>query len=125
MPSLTKALSPSGPIVQIAIVVSKPRRKAMQAAGQTIPSPVFVDVLVDTGASGTCIDPAHLAKLGIQPSGVISAHTPSTAGQAVQLNQYDVDIAIPLDNGSIHIIDTLPVVEAHLSCQGIDGLLGR
>jgi hypothetical protein len=106
-------------------MVSTPRRNALTKAGLQIPTPELVNVLVDTGASGTCIDPSHIAKLGISPSGIIDVHTPSTAGVAAQCNQFDVDIAVILDNGQYHFVNTLPVIESSLASQGIDGLLGR
>lgn len=106
-------------------MVSTPRRQALLAAGQPVPDPMIVRLLVDTGASGTCIDQTHLVKLGIAPSGYVMVHTPTTAGTPVKRNQYDVDIGIIFGHGSYHFVDTLPVVESSVSCQGIDGLLGR
>lgn len=125
MPSVNLLLTPQGPIVRLGIMVSTPRRNALAAVGLPIPPPEIVDVLVDTGASGTCIDPSHIAKLGIAPSGIIDIHTPSTAGVATQCKQFDVDIAVILDNGQYHFVSTLPVIESSLASQGIDGLLGR
>jgi len=125
MPSLTLPLNPHGPIVIVGLMVSTPRRKALVAAGKPLPPTVFLSLLVDTGASGTCIDQSHFPKLGILPSGFVMVHTPTTAGTAVRRNQYDVDIGIILGNGSFHLVDTLPVVESSVACQGIDGLLGR
>lgn len=84
-----------------------------------------VNVLADTGASCTCIDHGHLSQLGIAPSGLINVHTSTTAGKPVQCQQFDVDIAVILDNGNSHHLGTFPVLESSLISQGIDGLLGR
>jgi hypothetical protein len=112
-------------MVRLALWVSKPRRQALIAASQPVPPAVLINVLVDTGASGTCIDPSHLSRLGISPSGLIKVHTPTTAGNPIECKQFDVDIGVLLDNGNFHFVDTLPVLESELACQGIDGLLGR
>jgi hypothetical protein len=125
MPSLTLTLTPRGPVVVAGLMVSTPRRNALAAAGKPIPPPVLLSLLVDTGASGTCIDQSHFPKLGIVPSGFTMVHTPTTAGTPVRRNQYDVDLGIILGNGSFHFIYTLPVIESSVACQGIDGLLGR
>jgi len=82
-------------------------------------------MLIDTGASSTCIDPACIAPLNIQPTGTIQAHTPSTAGMPVTLSQYALTLAIPLQGSHYHFIYDVPVAECHLQAQGIDGLLGR
>jgi len=127
MPSLTLPLTASGPVVVIAIFVSRPRRMALAAAGLPIPPPVLATMLVDTGASCTCVDPGRLKSLAIPPSGVAHVQSPTTGATPTTANQYDVDIAVVLDaaNGRFHYVDTLPVIESHLAAQGIDGLLGR
>ena len=98
----------------------------MQKAGLPIPPFVSGTFLVDTGASGTCLDPRLVAPLGLQPSGVVSIQTPSTAGGTHSCNQYDVGLYIPSnDSRPGFFIDALPVIETSLSSQGIDGLIGR
>ena len=125
MPSLTLAFAPEGPILQILVYASAPRRAALKAAGMPIPKPISINVLVDTGASSTCVDSSQLAKLGIPPSGLIDVHTPSTGSTPVQLSQFDVDLGVVLDNGKFHLISTLPVIESNFVSPGVDGLLGR
>jgi hypothetical protein len=125
MPSITLDLTPQGPMVRVAVMVSTPRRKALEAAGLPIPPPVLVSLLVDTGAFCTCVDSAHLGQLQISPSGIIEIYTPSTGATPVKRKQYDVDVALILDNGNHLFIDTLPVVESTFAANGIDGLLGR
>jgi hypothetical protein len=88
---------------------------------------VAVIGLIDTGACGTCIDPAVLAPLELQPTGVVSIHTPSTGGSAVQVLQYDVDIFLVANPGqnSVRSFSTVPIIEAPLVGQGIQALIGR
>ncbi|MGC4004888.1 MAG: hypothetical protein QM811_17935 [Pirellulales bacterium] len=125
MPSLTLDLAREGAVVTMHIGVSRPRRDALIAAQLPIPNPVPIRVMIDTGAYVTCIDPAHLAPLGITPSGVCDVLTPSTGSMPVRLNQFDVGITILLSNEKTHLLPTLPVIESDLSGHGIDGLLGR
>ena len=69
MPSITVPLSARGPIIDLAVAISAPRRAAMAEAGLAIPTPVAVKGLVDTGASCTVIDPAVVQELGLTPTG--------------------------------------------------------
>lgn len=99
----------------------------MQKAGLPVPSMVQGTFLVDTGASGTCVDPRLVAPLGLTPSGSVSMQTPSTNGVPVVCSQYDVSVYIPgADaNAGGFFIPALPILETGLSSQGIDGLIGR
>lgn len=127
MPSINVNLTPGqGPLLHVYIGVSSPKIQAMKDAGVATPSPVAGTFLLDTGASGTVVDPALLAKLGLQATGSVSIQTPSTNGVAHNCNQYDVSVFIPgAHNQMGFYIPALPVIETHLSSQGIDGLIGR
>lgn len=125
MPHLTLTLSPAGPLVDVTIGVSKPRHDALVKAGQPIPAFAPARLLVDTGASGTCLDCSVIQKLGLIPTGQAQVHTPSTGGTAGHaMNQYDVALFI-LAHGIRKSFLTLPVMEADFSAQNIDGLFGR
>lgn len=127
MPSINANFGPNGPLFQMLIGISEPRRQAMLKAGIQIPAMVQGTFLVDTGASGTCVDPRLVAPLSLIPSGNVSIQTPSTNGVPVFCNQYDVSVFIPgaagTDGG--FFISALPILETGLSSQGIDGLIGR
>jgi len=82
--------------------------------------------LVDTGASGTCVDPDLIKSLSLQPTGKTAISTPSTAGSVHYCDQYDVSLFIPGNAGiGGHIVAAIPIITTHLRSQGIDGLLGR
>lgn len=126
MPCINVNIATGGPLLIVHIGISMPRIQALQAAGQPIPPPAKGTFLIDTGASCTCVDPALLAGLGIQPTGRVAIGTPSTAGVPHMCDQYDISIIIPgAPNGGAHVIGAIPVVETHLQSQGIDGLIGR
>ncbi len=125
MPGLTTNISPAGPIIPLAVMISAPRRQAIVASGGQIPPAVKVSGLLDTGASCTCIDPSVIQQLGIPPSGVTSIVTPSTGINPVVCDQFDVSLALLLDKGRLHVIDTLPVIQSNLSRYGHHVLIGR
>jgi hypothetical protein len=117
-----------GPVVNAAVGVSGARRKALIDAGAAVPPQVAIRALIDTGASLTSIDPSALAKLGLEPTGSVSVHTPSTGATPHSAAQYDVSLLIPgptVDSPMLRV-DTMPVITAELtSQQGIDALIGR
>jgi len=113
-----------GPLLDIWVGASQPRIAALRQAGQTPPNPVRVRALLDTGASGTCIDDQVIAQLSLTPTGVIPIHTPSTSGTPQSCLQYDVGIIV--DNPQVHVVRfTLPIIAAALRHQGIEALIGR
>jgi hypothetical protein len=126
MPSVNVVIGQGGPIAQVVFGVSIPKQGALKAAGMVVPQPVTGNFLIDTGASGTCVDATLIAKLGLTPTGSINIHTPSTNGASHVCNQYDAMIFIPgAANVGGFLIDALPILEANLIPQGIDGLIGR
>ena len=125
MPSVNLQIISLGPVIDVHIGVSSPRRLAMEHAKLEIPKPVKCRLLIDTGASGTCVDSSIIKQLSLTPSGVVDIHTPSTsAGNTHSCNQYDTSLII-LHPALNRIFQAIPVIESQFSHQGIDGLLGR
>jgi Aspartyl protease len=124
VPHLTLPISPGGPLIDLFVGVSAPRQAALQKANQTVPPPVQARFLIDTGASNTVLDPAILNQLNLSPTGMMFAHTPSTAGVPQQIPQYDVSLSIPHPAISRNFY-ALPIAACQLKIQGFDGLLGR
>lgn len=127
MPSINLTITPGGPHITVLIALSAPRRDALIAVGKTVPTPVLGTFLIDTGASGTAVDPQLVASLGLTPKGAVMVQTPSTNGQPVPCPTYDVMLIIPSGDAAVapFFIEALPVMEASFKSQGIDGLLGR
>jgi hypothetical protein len=113
MPVLTTALTPEGPVLTLAIGVSKPRADALLAAGLSVPPSVQIRALIDTGASSTCV-----------PSGAISITTLSTGSTPVTCNQYDVGVFVVHPVITLGL-DTMPIIECQALGGGIQALLGR
>lgn len=125
MPSINAVFNrQTGPVIEIVVGVTQARADALAAAGQAVPNWITARVLIDTGASGTCLDPTIIQPLGLQPTGVIQVQTPSTNGIPHQMLQYDVRLWVSSPQSG-RFFDALPITESHFKSQGIDGLLGR
>lgn len=126
MPYFTLQISPQGPLVDAAVMVSAARHQALQDVGETPPTPQRIRALIDTGASISGVDPSVLNALGITQTGEAEIHTPSTAGSPVTTATYDVRIAILAGRpGDMHFIsDTLQVASTDLVAQGFQALIG-
>jgi predicted aspartyl protease len=106
--------------------VSQARRNALAASKQAAPPVVQIQAMLDTGASGTCVDPSVLKQLGLSPTGIALVHTPSTGGQPAQAETYDISLVIPAKPGQLHLINhTVSVIASQLLAnQGFHALIG-
>jgi hypothetical protein len=108
------------------IGVSGARSQALITAGLPLPPLQNVRALLDTGASGTCVDPIIFTALGLQPTGSIPMLTPSTGQTPIDADTYDVAIAIPNGPNNGLIIHNMPVTSSELfAAQGFHVLVGR
>ena len=109
-----------GPILQVAVGVSAPIAKILTEQKQTIPKPVLVIALIDTGASKTVIQDGIAKQLSLTARGVAQINTPSC--NSYQCETYDISLSFVGFNVSIPLIS---VIEAPLSGQNISCLIGR
>jgi hypothetical protein len=124
MPHFTLQIVPEGPLLSIVVGVSNPRAVALQQAGQPVPQAVILRCLIDTGASGTCLDAAAIAPLGLTATGTTLITTPSTGVTPHECPTFDVSILFYHADNS-RFFGIVPVVATDFSAQSIDGLLGR
>lgn len=125
MPSVNLQILPLGPVIDVAIHISTPRKEALQSVQATIPPPVRARLLIDTGASNTSIDEDLITQLQLTPTGSIPIQTPSTTAANPHIcNQYDVSVIIPHAQMIRHF-HAVAVIGSKFSHQGIHGLLGR
>ena len=68
--------------------------------------------LLDTGASGSCVDPSVIKDLKLEPRGIEEVVTPSTGSGYHVAIQHDLSIIIPPDSPGDEplILNTLPVL---------------
>ncbi|MGE5502595.1 MAG: aspartyl protease family protein [Ignavibacteriales bacterium] len=114
-----------GPLVRVLVGVSQPRQAAILQAGGAVPQPVEAMLLVDTGASQTCIDEHLVALLQLQQTGQAKVHTPSTGPLGSLKSTYDIELKLPAIDGTTHAIPALEIVACDFDAQRIEGLLGR
>lgn len=120
-----RIIEPEGPIINVMLSLSIPRRRALNLAGLPIPAPMVARLLIDTGASMTSIDDRFVEGLELQPTGSIPMHTPSTGPVAVSVFTYDLEMSFVGHHGSNHVFPSMGVIGCDLSGQTIDGLFGR
>jgi len=128
MPYFTRQVDQNGALIVAAVIsVSQARRNALVAASQPVPNSITIQGLIDTGASGTCVDPSVLTQLGLTPTGSTLVNSPTTGTQAVPADTYDVGLTIYAAQGHPPLIhQTIPVVASELlAVQGFHALIGR
>jgi predicted aspartyl protease len=121
MPSFTTQLpnlQALGPVVDMRVWIGTPVEEALKKSGDSLPDPVLVKGMIDTGATGTVIQPEIAKKLRLQPVGVVTISTPSS--ENVPCYQYIVRLIFP----SNVIVEAI-AVEAPLKGQHIQCLVGR
>ena len=121
MPSFT-IQSPNlrryGPCCEVNITPSSKTIEVLKNEGQSIPS-IKVNALIDTGASGTAISTKVVQQLNLIARGVTTISTPSS--EAHPTNVYDIDLHLPNNV----MIPNIQAIEATLTTQNIDCLIGR
>ncbi len=108
------------------IGVSQARRTALATLEKSIPPAVPIQAIIDTGASGVCIDTTVLARLDLSPTGSTQVHTPTTGAEPARINTFDVILMIPgIPGHSPMVHQIIEVMESNLSAmQGFHALIG-
>lgn len=126
MPHFTVSFTQGGPIIDLIVTASGARIQALELAGLPLPTPQAVRGLIDTGASHTCMDPSVFEALGLQPTGSILMHTPSTGDIPQAADTYDVGMVIPNNLQAalvLHHVQVSASLLAHV--QGFHAVIGR
>lgn len=127
MPIVTGTIDHHGPVIDVLVAVSKARRGLLLRNQMSVPEPVPVRVLIDTGSSHTLFSPQIFHRLGLTPVGKEMLLTPSTpADQPHPCDVYFVSLFV-VANGFPHEFGDRRVVGA--DCFGprddLQGLIGR
>jgi len=125
MPSFTGTvpnLLDAGPLIEIFVSPSRAFVEKLRSSdpGATVASPIRATAMIDTGASGTVVNPKVIATLGLRAVGSVPIHTPSTT-HPLDCDQFYVDISFPK---AVSFANAL-VIRAPLGMQNIDCLIGR
>jgi len=115
------SLSDDGPVLEILISLTSSRRYALNRFQLPIPAPLAVRALIDTGATYSCIDLSVVSQLNLLSSYEVMVFTPGTGGVPQQMKQYEVDVEVP----NVGLFPRIAAIEAALSAQGIQALIGR
>lgn len=121
MPSFTTQLpdlQQQGPVVDIRAWIGTAVEESLKKASSKPPEPIQVKAMIDTGATGSVIQPDIAKQLGLQPIGVVYINTPSS--ENVACYQYVLRLVFP-NNVVVQAI----AVEAPLRGQQIQCLIGR
>jgi len=121
MPSFTSQLpnlQASGPLVDMRVWVGTALELALKKEGAPIPEPVAAKGMIDTGATGSVIQPALVEQIGLEPVGLVHISTPSSDN--VPCHLYSVRLMFPNNV----VVETV-AVQAPLRGQQIQCLIGR
>jgi predicted aspartyl protease len=109
-----------GPIVQAIVSLSPAFIAAMTDHGETLPPPKSGLVLIDTGASSTCVDLEAAATMGLPVIDV--ARMTSATHSEVECPVYPIQLQIV---GLPLVFQARRALGAALSAQGLLALIGR
>ena len=125
MPHLTAQFNASGPILDVMIGVSEPRRRLLLAHGLDVPPALRLSLILDTGAETTLLAEQHMRTLAIPVRGQRDILTATTDEKATASNTYDVSLQIATFGDPPLILPALEVIGRPLFNHSIDGMIGR
>jgi predicted aspartyl protease len=112
------ALQLRGPIIQVSVTIEQNAGKGLLSQGKALPVPKSGLALIDTGATGTCIDDQAAKELGLPVIDV--AKMTSATHKDQSCNVYPVQINLP----SV-VLNSPRTMGAALAPQGLLVLIGR
>lgn len=109
-----------GVILDMAIGVDSVTAQAMQSQGLTVPTPVVIKALLDTGCTVTSIDAGLVTTLGLKTNGFTKT---ATANGIATTSQHSISLAFPgtkLSGKTLHEVQSV-----NLKGQPFAALIGR
>ena len=113
------------PIVTLYVAIGRDDAAAYREVGRSLPDPLNVRALVDTGADRSVVALSILKKLGLNPVGQTDLYTASTGGQPEVRDDYVVDLSFSGDKPGRLAEDLIVVGSDGLSGLSVEMLLGR
>ncbi len=117
MVSLKQSLSAQGAVLDILVGVSIPEERAMRQALRSVPHPVSIRALIDTGSPFTGIDLREFRSLGLLATGVKSILTASSGPGGIRCDVFDVSVTVlhPSRKPRLHLtVDRVEVYDLDL-----------
>jgi len=111
-------LQQTGPVVAVRLTVGQPAADALRKEQKAVPTPIEVQAMIDTGATGTVVSEEIVSQLGLHPVGRTRIHTPSSDN--VPCPVYLVRLMFPNN-----VIAQTVAIGAPLRGQPIQCLVGR
>ena len=121
MPSFTTQspdLQQAGPVVEVRLAVGSALEEVLKQKSEAVPTPIQIQAMIDTGATGTVVREDLVQRLNLHPVGTTLIHTPSSTN--VSCMMYLVRLFFP---GGV-IAETVAIA-APLQGQHIECLVGR
>jgi hypothetical protein len=125
VPHLTAQFNSSGPILDVLMAVSAPRRRLLSAHGLDAPPALRLSLILDTGAETTMLNEQHLRTLAIPVRGQRDILTATSDEKPTACNTYDVSLQIPTYGDPPFSMPALEVLGRPLFNHSIDGMIGR
>jgi hypothetical protein len=111
-------LKTTGPILQAFV---GPSRELISALGvNSLPAPIAVSALIDTGAAATVITPETARLLSLRSVGAVLVHTPTTV-DPVECRQFHINVYL----STSFALENILAIEAPLTGQSFHCLIGR
>ncbi len=125
MPRIAAQFNSSGPIIDVWLAVSAPKRRAMLAGGLTPAPAIKLQFIIDTGADTSMVADLHMRSLGIAARGSREILTSTSEAKPTACDTYDVELSIHTFGDAPFVVPALEVLGRPLFNLSIDGMLGR
>jgi len=125
VPHLTAQFNASGPILDILIGVSDPRRRLLLANGIDVPPAQRLSLILDTGAETTMVNEQFMRTLALPVRGQRDILTATSDERPTACNTYDVSLQISTYGDPPFTLPALEVIGRPLFNHSIDGMVGR
>ena len=130
MPTIALPLDQQGrPVVQVEVAVTAAYARALRQAGHPAPPVLVLQVLIDTGAGCTCIDPQARRKLHLRRFTTKPIYAPTSgAGAKVGRGRYKVNLLVRNPAGAAQqdlTRNAFTVAAIPLTHLGVAAVLGR
>jgi predicted aspartyl protease len=125
MPHGTFPLSPDGIVLQAVFGLNGTDMTDLAQLGKSIPAPIQVRALVDTGSDVTAVAPHVVQRLGLVQSAIPGLSQTASGSVLVNIHRVSLSILEPVGrSGSVLVLPDLLVSELTTTLPSLDALIG-